>query len=74
MFVRCTQCGELVARYVLRAYYHHGKGPESFYRSVGSDASDSGRASLINFRRAKEEALSGYTAALEALREEGKEV
>ena len=74
VYVRCTNCGELVARYLLRAYYHHGKGAESFYRSVGSDASDSGRASLNDFNRAKEESLEGYAAALEALRKEGKEI
>ena len=74
VFVRCAKCGELVARYLLRGYYHHGKGAESFYRSVGSDASDSGRASLDDFKRAQEESLSVYQAALEALREEDKEI
>jgi len=74
VYVRCASCGELVARYLLRGYYHHGKGAESFYKSVGSDASDSGRASLNDFKRIKEEALAGYAAALEALRNEGKEV
>jgi hypothetical protein len=74
VYVRCAKCGELVARYLLRGYYHHGKGAESFYKSVGGDASDSGRASLNDFKRVKEEALAGYAIALEALRNEGKDI
>ena len=30
IYVRCTQCGELVARYKLSEYYHHGMGVESY--------------------------------------------
>ena len=74
VYVRCSNCGKLVARYVLSGYYHHGKGAESFYRSVGTDTGDSGRASLNEFNRIQAEAISGYERALEALREEEKDV
>ena len=74
VYVRCANCGELVARYQLRAYYHHGKGPESFYRSIGSEACDSGRRSLNDFNRVQEESVAGYAEALEALKQEGKDV
>jgi len=74
VYVRCSGCGELVARYRLSDYYHHGKGAESFFRSIGADAGDSGRASLDSFNRAQEESLQGYREALESLREKGKDV
>jgi hypothetical protein len=74
VFVRCSKCGELVARYQLRGYYHNGKGADSYFRSIGGDACDSGRAAMASFRRVKEESLSGYEQALKQLEEEGKEV
>ena len=72
VYVRCAACGELVARYRLSDYYHHGKGIESFLDSVGSDASDSGRDHLGAFRRLQEEALEGYHEVLEQLEKNGK--
>ncbi|MDF1815093.1 MAG: hypothetical protein P1V20_23015 [Verrucomicrobiales bacterium] len=74
VYVRCANCGELVARYQLSDYYHHGKGPESFYRSIGADACDSGRRALEIFNRAKEDSIQGFKDALERLKEENKEV
>ena len=74
VFVRCSKCGELVARYRLRDYYHHGKGAESFLRSAGSQASESGREQLKEFEQIQDEALAGYEQALEQLRNEGKEI
>ena len=74
VYVRCAKCGELVARYRLRDYYHHGKGVESFLSSMGSDASDSARGHLDTFERAQREALEGYRKALEQLEEDGKEI
>ena len=72
--MRCGKCGELVARYRLSDYYHHGKGLESFLKSVGADASDSGRRHLDAFQEAKEQSLKGYRQVLEHLEEEGKEI
>jgi len=70
VFVRCAKCGELVARYRLRDYYHHGKGIESYLRSMGSSASDSAREHLEEFQRAKEETEVAYQQALELLKEQ----
>ena len=74
VYVRCAECSELVARYRLRDYYHHGKSAESFYRSMGAGDSESARDQLEEFSRMKEEAIAGYERALEILQEAEKEV
>ncbi len=74
VFVRCARCHELVARYRLRDYYHHKKGVESYLRSLGSGATESGRSQLAEFDSVQKEALEGYQRALEALERAGKEV
>ena len=72
--LRCAQCGELVARYKLREYYHHGKSLESFLRSQGAATAESGRHVLGEFRRAQKESVQGYEMVLKELEKEGKEV
>ena len=72
VFVRCTKCGELVAYYELTRYYHHGKGAESYLRSVGPGLRESGRNVLDDFERMRNEVLEWYPKALEALKEQGK--
>ena len=47
----------LVAAYELSRYYHHGRGEESYLRSLGGDTSESGRNVLDEFHRAKREIL-----------------
>jgi hypothetical protein len=74
IFVRCAECGELVARYVLSGYYHHGKGIESYLRSLGSALAESGRDTLAEFETVKREAIEGYETVLSRLREEGKQI
>ena len=74
VFVRCASCGELVARYRLRDYYHHGKGLDSFLRSHGSQAMESGRAQLAEFERTQQEAVAAYQQVVEQLHEEEKEI
>jgi hypothetical protein len=74
IYVRCAKCKELVARYELKDYYHHGKGIESYLRAHGVKASDSGREWLNQFQQSQDEALAGYHAALEALEELHKDV
>ncbi len=74
IYVRCGNCGELVASYELKSYYHHGKGIESYLRAQGAVAEESGRRWLAEFNQAQEQALSGYQAALEKLAEDGKEI
>jgi len=73
VYVRCSNCGDLVARYVLRDYYHHGKGLESYLRSHGAGSSESGRDTLDTLHRVKEESLEGYQRAIDWLKEQGKD-
>lgn len=74
VYVRCQQCGELVARYELSNYYHHGKGIESYLRVHGVGAADSGRQWLKEFNRVQEEALTGFQDVLAELAKHQKEV
>ena len=74
VYVRCGNCGQLVAAYELKNYYHHGKGIESYLRGHGAGAEDSGRRWLDEFKQVQERAQSGYQAALEKLAKDGKEI
>ena len=74
VYVQCLGCGALVARYKLREYYHHGKGIESFLRSLGSNAGESGRDYLAEFHRIQDEAVRGYEDVLRRLTDAGKEL
>ena len=74
VYVRCGKCAELVARYELNDYYHHGKGIESYLRAHGVVAADSGRQWLAEFKRAQQNAQTGYEEALRLLADEQKEV
>ncbi|MEM7754469.1 MAG: hypothetical protein AAF297_02420 [Planctomycetota bacterium] len=73
IFVRCMQCHELVARYQLRDYLHHGKDIESFIRSHGALSRESARDILRAFEEASEKSQKDFQRALAALHEEGKE-
>ncbi|MEM6472059.1 MAG: hypothetical protein AAF802_21035 [Planctomycetota bacterium] len=75
VFVRCAQCKALVARYVLKDYYHHGKGIESYLRAHKlTTGDDSGRAWLEAFEASQRTAEVGYQEALDALQSQNKEV
>ncbi len=67
VYVRCGTCGELVARYRLSEYYHHGKGSESFLRSRGANAVESGRRMLREFEEIQRESIAGYAEVLKYL-------
>ena len=67
--VRCNDCGEFVARYRLESYYHHGKGIDSYLRSLGASASESGRSQLDEFRIVQDEATQQLGEVIEALEE-----
>jgi RNase P subunit RPR2 len=71
VFVRCTECEELVARYVLESYYHHGKGLESYLRSVTGSV-ESGRRMLSEFEETQQEAVAGFQRVMADLTERGK--
>ena len=73
VYVRCASCGELVARYVLCDYYHHGKSVESYLRSHMGGAFESARQIAQTFQEVEMDALAGYERALDRLRELNKE-
>ncbi len=73
VFVRCGGCGEFVARYRLQGYYHAGKGIESYLRSLGAGAAESGRQQLDEFHQLEQEATAQYQRALEALAQRSRE-
>lgn len=73
VFVRCARCKALVARYELRAYYHHGKGVESWLRSH-EGTTESGRDLSEAFARVEEQTLDEYEEVLAALAQQDKEV
>ena len=70
IMVRCAACGELVARYELSDYYHHGKDMDSYLRAQGNLALDSGRTWLAKFERVKQEAVESFEKVKEVLKEE----
>jgi hypothetical protein len=70
VYVKCVSCGEFVARYRLSEYYHHGEGIESWLRSQGSAAPESGRDFLGEFERVKTAANEGFAAANARLEEQ----
>ena len=69
VYVKCRACGEFVARYRLTEYYHNGKGIDSWLRSLGSAAPESGRDFLGEFERVEEAALLGFEQASKWLEE-----
>ncbi len=74
IFVRCSNCKELVARYQLKDYYHHGKGIESYLRAHGVAGGDSARAWLDAFKKSQEQAIADFEESLELLKAANKEV
>ncbi len=74
IYVRCAKCKELVARYELKDYYHHGKGIESYLRARGASGGDSGREWLDAFNKSQREAIEGYAEALHELESAKKDV
>ncbi|MGF1512019.1 MAG: hypothetical protein ACFB9M_21215 [Myxococcota bacterium] len=72
VMVRCAKCRQLVARYELQSYYHHGKGFESWIRSYRG-ATESGRALHEAFNAAQETAVDQFGRVVEQLAKEGKE-
>jgi uncharacterized C2H2 Zn-finger protein len=74
IFVRCGKCKELVARYLLKDYYHHGKGIESYLRAHGIAGGDSARAWMDAFKKSQQQAVTDYEDALKALEAAHKEI
>jgi hypothetical protein len=74
VYVRCIACGELVARYELSSYYHHGKDIDSWLRSRGPVSVESGRDTLAEFEAIRKQAVEGYEQVLARLDEQDKPV
>jgi len=72
VFVRCASCGELVAVYRLRDYYHHGKGFASWVSTRRH--TESARSLRDLYDKAKSDALIGFREVLDALTEAGKQL
>ncbi|MEZ6317149.1 MAG: hypothetical protein R3B49_00145 [Phycisphaerales bacterium] len=64
VFVICAACHDLVARYRLQGYYHHGKGADSFIRSREGKMAESGRELLEEFDTVRVDALRGFKRVL----------
>jgi len=73
VYVRCIECREFVALYTLSDYYHHEKGVESYLRSHGSSAADSGRLLLADFKKVQESSVEGFEKVIEQLNKEEKD-
>jgi hypothetical protein len=72
VLVRCARCRSLVARYKLAAYYHHGKGFESWVGSFRG-AAESGRDLLQTFEEVKRRAEDQFKAVVAYLVAAGKD-
>ena len=71
VYARCAECEQLVAVYGLESYYHHGKGLDSYLRSVHGTL-ESGRRVLAEFEAAQKEAVEGFASAMGVLQQQGK--
>jgi len=67
VFVICTECHSLVARYRLQGYYHHGKGADSFLRTRRGKMAESSRELLEEFDSVRVDALRGFKRVLALL-------
>lgn len=75
IFVQCTECMDLVARYKIahKGYYHHGKGFESYLRGLnrGGDFM-SGKDIQEEFHRVRAGSLEQFEKVLKELARQGK--
>lgn len=72
IYVRCGQCGALVARYKLKGYYHHGKGFGSWLQRYQGISRESGRDLMGEFKEAQSSAVEEFAEVVEQLEEMGK--
>lgn len=75
IYVQCRNCKELVARYVVgyMGYFHHGKGIESFVRSVENSGDITSAKNLSTmFKQMDEEVVAEFNEALKELERQGK--
>lgn len=72
VYVRCAKCGELVARYKVGEYYHHGKGMESWLKAMRPGDRESARNFRADFDEVENDSIEEYQEVLEKLGEQGK--
>ena len=69
IFVRCAKCGEFVARYILKDYYHHhGRTLDSLLQSTGQSV-ESGREMLHQFKERRETAQTQFEKMIRNLQD-----
>lgn len=76
VYVQCLDCKEFVARYVIArlGYYHHGKGFESFLKSLNRGGQfDSGKDVKALFEEVKESCEREFAEVLKKMEEMGKD-
>lgn len=67
IYVRCCQCGELVARIQVAQLYALGRELESQLQGQGDSAAESGREVLESQRRIEEEVRGDFEKVVAAL-------
>ena len=72
VYLRCTRCGELVARYKVSGYYHHGKGFDSWLQRYQGIARESGRSLMDEYQRVQRSAVEEWADVQQQLRSQGK--
>lgn len=66
IYVRCRNCHQFVARYILKDYYHHGRTLDSLLQSTGQTL-ESGREMLHEMKEREETAVEQFAKVMEAL-------
>jgi hypothetical protein len=66
IYVRCAECREFVARYILKDYYHHGRTLDSLLQSTGQTL-ESGRQMLAEMKEREEVAVEQFDKVIKAL-------
>ena len=69
----CANCRQLVARYELSQYYHHGKGIDSWLRSF-DPTTESAHDLKESFEDVRETAVAQLEQALAVLKADGREL
>lgn len=71
VYVQCASCRQLVARFSFSSLYQHGRSFESWLRSMGPAAAESGRDFHGEFDRVRQAALDGFSEVLDTVRTDG---
>jgi hypothetical protein len=76
VIVECTDCKELVARYIIAkgGYYHHARGYESYLRGLTRDGNFMNAKIMENeYLEIKEECEQEFSNVIDYLKKQGKE-